>query len=68
MLKRVAKMTGIPAEKNLMNIQKIGNTTSGTIPSVLHMFLEDGTIQRHHKVLFISFGGGLTAGALLMNI
>jgi 3-oxoacyl-[acyl-carrier-protein] synthase III len=32
------------------------------------MFLEDGTIQRHHKVLFISFGGGLTAGALLMNI
>ena len=68
MLKRVAKMTGIPAEKNLMNIQKIGNTTSGTIPSVLHMFLEDGTIQRHHKVLFVSFGGGLTAGALLMNI
>ena len=68
MLKRVAKMTGIPAEKNLMNIQKIGNTTSGTIPSVLHMFLEDGTIKRHQKVLFISFGGGLTSGALLMNI
>ncbi len=68
MLKRVAKMTGIPAEKNLMNIHKIGNTTAGTIPSVLHMYLEDGTIQRHQKVLFVSFGGGLTSGALLMNI
>jgi 3-oxoacyl-[acyl-carrier-protein] synthase III len=68
MLKRVAKMTGIPPEKNLMNIAEVGNTTSATIPSVLHMYIENGTIKKGDKVLFTAFGGGVTSGTILMEI
>ena len=68
MLKRVAKMARIPSEKNLMNIHQIGNTTSATIPSVLHMFWEKGTIKRNQKVMFVAFGGGITSGSVLMKM
>ena len=57
----------IPEERNLCNIAEIGNTTAGTIPSVLAMNIDNGKIQRGDKLVFTAFGGGLTSGSLLMT-
>ena len=67
MLRQVGRKIGMKDERNLMNIQQLANTTAGTIPSVLHMHIEDGTIKRGDTVCCIAFGGGLTAGSMLFE-
>ena len=67
MLRMVGRKVGMKDERNLMNIQELANTTAGTIPSVLHMYIENGTIKRGDKVCCIAFGGGLTAGYFLFD-
>lgn len=65
MLGSVGDLLRIPPERNLMNIREMANTTAGTIPSVLAQNLANGTIQRGDKIIFTSFGGGLTTGSIL---
>ena len=67
MLRMVGRKLGIPDEKNLMNIDRLGNTTAGTIPSVLAMYMADGTIKRGDTVCCVAFGGGLTAGSVVFT-
>ena len=67
MLRMVGKKVGIESKKNLQNIEVLGNTTAGTIPSVLHMHLESGLIKRGHKICCVSFGGGLTSGYVVFT-
>ncbi len=67
MLRMVGRKIGMKDERNLMNIMQLGNTTSATIPSVLHMYIENGTIKRGDKVCCIAFGGGLTAGSFVFE-
>lgn len=67
MLRQVGRKVGMKDERNLMNIQQLANTTAGTIPSVLHMHIENGTIKRGDTVCCIAFGGGLTSGSVLFE-
>jgi 3-oxoacyl-[acyl-carrier-protein] synthase III len=67
MLRMVGRKVGMKDERNLMNIQQLANTTAGTIPSVLHMNIENGTIKRGDKVCCIAFGGGLTSGSVIFD-
>lgn len=67
MLRRVGKKVGIRDQQNLMNIHQLGNTTAGTIPSVLHMHIENGTIKRDDTICCVSFGGGLTSGSIVLT-
>jgi 3-oxoacyl-[acyl-carrier-protein] synthase III len=62
MLRMVGRKVGMEDNRNLMNIQEVANTTAGTVPSVLHMYMENGTIKRGDKVCCVAFGGGLTSG------
>jgi 3-oxoacyl-[acyl-carrier-protein] synthase III len=67
MLRMVGRKVGMDDQRNLMNIQKLANTTAGTIPSVLHMHIDDGTIKRGDKICCIAFGGGLTSGSIVFE-
>jgi len=62
----IAKRFGWPEEKNIVNIQKYGNTSAATIPIALSEAMENGKIKKGHTVGFSAFGGGLTwAGAVV---
>lgn len=67
MLRMVGDIVGFSPEKNLMNIDRLANTTGATIPSVLHMYIENGTISRGDTVCCVGFGGGVTAGNLVFR-
>ncbi len=67
MLRMVQQKVGFAPEKNLMNIDRLANTTGATIPSVLHMHIENGTIQRGDKICCVAFGGGLTSGSVVFE-
>ncbi|MGQ3013356.1 MAG: beta-ketoacyl-ACP synthase III [Flavobacteriales bacterium] len=60
-----ANRLGLPPEKVMMNIEKYGNTTAGTIPLLLWDYedkLKDGD-----NVIISAFGGGFTWGSIYMK-
>jgi len=66
-IEAVAERLSIPMEKVLVNIERFGNTSSATIPTVLDEAVRAGKIQKGQTVLMDAFGSGLTFGAVLMR-
>ncbi|MGC4049057.1 MAG: beta-ketoacyl-ACP synthase III [Paludibaculum sp.] len=60
-----ADRLGIPHEKVLINIERYGNTTSGTIPIATREAVDTGRLQKGDLVLFAAVGAGFTVGANL---
>jgi 3-oxoacyl-[acyl-carrier-protein] synthase-3 len=63
----VADYLKIDKEKVLYNIQKYGNTTSATLPTLLDEFVTNGTIQRGDLIILVAFGSGFTWGSTIMR-
>ena len=57
-----------PLEKFQINIDKTGNVSAASIPMALYDALKAGKIKRGDTIMFVGFGGGLSAGALLMKM
>lgn len=60
-----ANRIGLPTEKVMLNIQKFGNTTAGTIPLCLWEW--EKQLHKGDKIVLAAFGGGFTWGATLVN-
>lgn len=56
---------GLPAERVLINIEKYGNTTAGTIPLGMADARAQGLLPPGALVLLAAVGAGYTAGAAL---
>lgn len=61
----VASMTDTPMEKVVINIQKYGNTTNGTIPLCLWEW--ESKFKKGDNILLTAFGGGFTWGTVYMK-
>lgn len=66
-IEAVAKRLDLPMEKVLVNVDRYGNTSSATVPTMLDEAVRDGRIQSGHTVLMDVFGAGLTYGSILMR-
>lgn len=53
---------GISDEKVMMNIEKYGNTTAGTLPLLLWDY--EKKLKKGDNIIFAAFGGGFTWGAI----
>jgi 3-oxoacyl-[acyl-carrier-protein] synthase-3 len=62
-----AERLGLPPEKVIINIEKYGNTTAGTIPLALADAVADGRLNKGNLVLLASVGAGFTVGAVLLR-
>jgi 3-oxoacyl-[acyl-carrier-protein] synthase-3 len=62
-----ADKLGVAPEKVVINIERFGNTTAGTIPLALNDAVEDGRLKRGDLVLLASVGAGFTVGAILLR-
>jgi len=62
-----AEKLGLPREKIVINIDRFGNTTAGTIPLALNEAVEEGRLQRGDLVLLASVGAGFTVGGVLLR-
>jgi 3-oxoacyl-[acyl-carrier-protein] synthase-3 len=56
---------GIAPEKVLINIDRYGNTTAGTIPLATRDAISQGRLKKGNIVLFVVVGAGYTVGASL---
>jgi len=62
----VAKL-GIPAEKTIVNVDRYGNTSSGSIPLALADARAEGRLHDGTLILMTGMGAGLTWGSALME-
>lgn len=60
-----AKRMGLPKEKVMINIQKYGNTTAGTLPLCLWDY--EKQLKRGDNIILSAFGGGFTWGAVYLK-
>jgi 3-oxoacyl-[acyl-carrier-protein] synthase III len=60
-----ADRLGIPRERVLINIDRYGNTTGGTIPLATRDAVQQGRLRKGDLVLFAAVGAGYTVGASL---
>ncbi len=58
---------GIPREKTVVNVERYGNTSSGSIPLALTDARAEGRLQDGTLVLMTGMGAGLTWGSALIE-
>jgi len=52
-------------DKVMMNIEKYGNTTSATLPLLLHDY--ESQLKKGDNIIFAAFGGGFTWGSIYLK-
>ncbi|OUS01559.1 3-oxoacyl-ACP synthase [Flavobacteriales bacterium 33_180_T64] len=61
-IEATANRVAVDPEKVMMNIHKYGNTTSATLPLLLHDY--ESQLKKGDKIIFAAFGGGFTWGSI----
>jgi 3-oxoacyl-[acyl-carrier-protein] synthase-3 len=62
-----AERLGMPEDRVIINIDRYGNTTAGTIPIAMNTAIEEGRLKKGDLVLLASVGAGFTAAATLLR-
>jgi 3-oxoacyl-[acyl-carrier-protein] synthase-3 len=62
-----AERLGLRPESVVVNIERYGNTTAGTIPLAMNTAVEEGKLNKGSLVLLASVGAGFTVGATLLR-
>ena len=62
-----ADRLGLKPESVIINIDRYGNTTAGTIPLAMQTARDEGRLKKGDLVLLASVGAGFTVGATLLR-
>jgi 3-oxoacyl-[acyl-carrier-protein] synthase-3 len=62
-----AERLGLRPESVVVNIERYGNTTAGTIPLAMNTAVEQGKLKKGSLVMLASVGAGFTIGATLLR-
>ncbi|HEY1208402.1 MAG TPA: beta-ketoacyl-ACP synthase III [Terracidiphilus sp.] len=62
-----ADRLGMDPSRVIINIQKYGNTSGGSIPLAMGTALEEGKLKKGDLVLLAAAGAGFTSGAVLLR-
>jgi 3-oxoacyl-[acyl-carrier-protein] synthase-3 len=62
-----AERMGVGLDKVMINIEKYGNTTAGTIPICLSEWYQAGKLNKGDRIILASFGAGFTWGSVYLR-
>jgi 3-oxoacyl-[acyl-carrier-protein] synthase-3 len=62
-----ARKLGVPQERVVVNVDRYGNTSSGSIPLALADAVADGRLRPGQVVLMTGMGAGLTWGSAVIE-
>lgn len=62
-----AERLGLPEDRVIINIEKYGNTSAGTIPLAMQTAIDEGKLKKGDLVLMAAVGAGFTVGATLLR-
>ena len=66
-IESTAERLGIASERVIINIDRFGNTTAGTIPLAMQTAREENKLHKGDLVLLASVGAGYTVGTCLLR-
>ena len=66
-IQATASRLGMPADRVIINIEKYGNTSAGTIPLAMETAIEEGKLKKGDLVLLAAVGAGFTVGTVLLR-
>ena len=66
-IQAAADRLGLPEHKVIINLERYGNTTAGTIPLALADAVKQDKLKKGDLVLLASVGAGFTVGAVLLR-
>ncbi len=66
-IQSTAERLGMSEEHLIINIDRYGNTTCGTIPLAMETAISEGRLKKGDLVLLASFGAGFTCGSTLLQ-
>lgn len=66
-IESTADRLGMPPERVIINIDKYGNTSAGTIPLAMETAIEEGKLKKGDLVLLAAVGAGFTVGTVLLR-
>ena len=67
-INQAVERLGVVREKVLVNIDKVGNTSSASIPILLDQSMRAGTIKEGQTVLMCALGAGISWGSALIRV
>ncbi len=62
-----ADRLGLPDDRVIINIDRYGNTSGGTIPLAMETAIEEGKLNKGDLVLLAAVGAGFTVGTTLLR-
>lgn len=62
-----AAEAGVPMDKVMVNVERYGNTSAGSIPLALAQAECEGRLRQGDLALLVSFGAGFTWGAVVVR-
>ncbi len=66
-IQSTAERLGLTADRVIVNIEKYGNTSAGTIPLAMETAVEEGKLKKGDLVLLAAVGAGFTVGSVLLR-
>lgn len=66
-LRAVAQKLGLPEERLVVNLDRVGNTAAASIPLALADAAARGELEPGQRVLLSAFGGGATWGSTVLT-
>jgi 3-oxoacyl-[acyl-carrier-protein] synthase-3 len=66
-IQSTADRLGLADDRVIINIDRYGNTTAGTIPLAMETAVEQGRLNKGDLILLASVGAGFTVGACLLR-
>ena len=67
-IEHAAKSSGIPLDKFYVNVDRYGNTSGATIGIALDEMVQKNLLHEGDKIVLVGFGGGMTSGAILVEM
>jgi 3-oxoacyl-[acyl-carrier-protein] synthase III len=68
MVLQYARAAGVPAERLYFNIEKVGNTSSASLPIAIPDAVREGVIDRPLRVFAPGFGAGAVGGYVVLRV
>ncbi|HKL79130.1 MAG TPA: beta-ketoacyl-ACP synthase III [Mobilitalea sp.] len=67
-IEQAAKLGDLPIEKFYMNLDRFGNTSAASIGMALDELMRSNELKPGDKLILVGFGGGMTSGAVLIEV
>jgi len=68
MVMQFARAAGLAPEQLYFNIERVGNTSSASIPLAIHDAVREGVISRPMRIFGPGFGAGAVGGYVVMRL